>query len=53
MNLGSSLAVGNGSIVHLTGQGLDHCLPMCLPKAFESTSQLLLLAPLDWRAPGQ
>lgn len=27
MNLGSSLAVGNGSIVHLSGQGLDHCLP--------------------------
>lgn len=53
MNLGSSLTVGNGSIVHLAGQGLDHCLPMCLAKAFESTSQLLLPGPLDWRAPGQ
>lgn len=27
MNLGSSLAAGNGSIVHLSGQGLNHCLP--------------------------
>lgn len=27
MNLGSSLALGNGSIVHLSEQGLDHCLP--------------------------
>lgn len=49
MDLGSSLAVGHGSTVHLSGQGLDHCLVMC----FESTSQLLLPVPLGWRAPGQ